>query len=330
MMHRRRMPLITKVYLTILIILGAMLIVLVLLRAADVTMDWQDIQRLVPGGGTDEALLQTLTPPTSQTVEPVYPPGIPWLRAVTNASIYDKPNSPNQPAAMLVSGETAQVIGVSEDRQWWAIRMPYFENGQGWVMASQVAVENADQAAVMGAGGATNTPPRSTEQIPVAMAVTNVNVRSGPAMSFEKIGLLNNGQEAEIIGVSPDGGWWAIRLRGADQRTGWVAKDYIVSRNDDNIPVMTLESAASEGSVSSPQPGRASLTAAWTVNIRAGPGKEYAVVGTLQQGQTAEIVGKSEDTIWWAIRFEGQDGDTGWVAAAYVEAENTQNVPVLK
>jgi uncharacterized protein YraI len=163
------------------------------------------------------------------------------------------------------------------------------------------------------------------------MAITNVNVRSGPDMSFEKIGLLNNGQEAEIIGVSPDGGWWAIRLRGAEQRTGWVAKDYIVSRNDDNIPVMTLESeSVNEGSVASPQPGKAFLTAAWTVNIRAGPGKEYAVVGTLQQGQTAEIVGKSEDTIWWAIRFDSPDNDTGWVAAAYVEAENTQNVPVLK
>jgi uncharacterized protein YraI len=293
-------------------------------------MNWENVKRFIPGSETDTALLQTLTPQLSQTVEPTYPPGVPWLRAVKNASIYDAPNSPNQPMAILVSGETAQVLGASADRQWWAIRMPYIENGQGWVPASQVTIENPDLAPVIAAGGATVTPPRSTEQIPVALAMTNVNIRSGPDMSFEKIGMLNNGQEAEIVGVSPDGSWWAIRLPNNDQRMGWVAKDYIVSRNDDNLPVVTLESETKEGSVSSPQPGRAFLTAAWTVNIRAGPGKEYAVVGTLQQGQTAEIVGQSEDGIWWAIRFESPDSKTGWVAVAYVEAENAQNVPVLK
>lgn len=330
MTPRSRIPLITKIYLAILVYLGALLIILVMLRAADVRMSWANIQRLIPGDGTDEALQQTLTPEQTQQVGPTYPPGVPWLRAVTNASIFSSPDGSSQPVAILVNGETAEIIGVSADRQWWAIRMPYFEEGQGWVASGQVSVENADLAVVIGTGGVTKTPPRATEQIPVALAIANVNVRSGPDMSFDKIGLLNNGQEAEIIGVSPDGGWWAIRLPGAEQRTGWVAKDFIVSRNDDNIPVVTLEPAPNSVSVSTPQPGKAFLTAAWTVNIRAGPGKQYAVVGTLQQGQTAEIVGMSEDGIWWAIRFESPESETGWVAAAYVEAQNAENVPVLK
>jgi hypothetical protein len=142
--------------------------------------------------------------------------------------------------------------------------------------------------------------------------------------------MLNNSQEAEIIGISPDRLWWAIRLPGEPDRTGWVAKDYIIARNEDNVPVLGLESQAEGGSVTSPQPGKAFLTAAWTVNIRAGPGKEYAIVGTLQQGQTAEIIGRSEDAIWWAIKFDSPEGERGWVAAAYAEAENAQNVPVLK
>jgi SH3-like domain-containing protein len=142
--------------------------------------------------------------------------------------------------------------------------------------------------------------------------------------------MLKNGEEAEILGISQDGLWWVIRIPGEEDLSGWVVKDYIVARNDDDVTVMTLESAAKAGTVASPQPGRASLTAAWTVNIRAGPGKEYAIVGTLQQNQTAEIVGVSEDTVWWAIRFDTGESETGWVAAAYVEAQNTQNVPVVK
>lgn len=330
MMPGSRIPLITKIYLAILIYLSAMLVILIMLRFADVELNWQNVRKLLPGDDASQTTEQTATSEPVQALEPTFPPGVPWLQAVGNTSIFNTPGGASQPVAMLVPGQTAQVLGVSEDRQWWAIRLPYFENGQGWVAASQVNVQNADLVSVISTTGAPSSAPRPTEQIPVALAVANVNVRSGPDMSFDKIGLLQNGEEAEIIGISPDGLWWAIRLPGENARTGWVAKDYIVSRNDDNLPVLTLESASSVGVVASPQPGKASLTAAWTVNIRAGPGKQYAIIGTLQQGQTAEIVGVSEDGIWWAIRFESSEGDTGWVAAAYVEAQNAQNVPVLK
>lgn len=330
MMPGSRMPLITKIYLALLIYLSVLLVILIMLRLSDVELNWQRVQALLPGGRGAETAEQTTTPQPVQALEPTFPAGVPWLQAVADTSIFSTPGSASPPVAILVTGQTAQVIGVSQDRQWWAIRMPYFENGQGWVAAAQVNVQNADQVSVIRPAGAPNTASRPTEQMPVALAVANVNVRNGPDMRFDKIGLLKNGEEAEIVGISPDGLWWAIRLPGDDQRTGWVAKDYIVSRNDDNIPVLSLESNSGSGTAASPQPGRAALTAAWTVNIRAGPGKQYAIVGTLQQGQTAEIVGVSEDTIWWAIRFESSEGDTGWVAAAYVEAVNAQNVPVLK
>lgn len=330
MRPRSQIPIVTKIYLAILGYLGILLIILVILRSADTVLNWENIQALLPGGGTDEAVGQTITPQPAQTIAPTYPPDVPWLRALTDAAIYDTPDGASQPVAILVSGQTAQVVGASADRQWWAIQMPYFVNGQGWVAAGQVTVQNADRAPVVGAKGTGNGTPVPTERMPVAQASTNVNVRSGPDLSFAKIGLLSNGEETEIVGVSPDGSWWAIRLPGDPERTGWVAKDYIIARNEDDVPILRPESAAQGGEASSPQPGKAFLTAAWTVNIRAGPGKQYAVVGTLQQGQTAEIVGVSEDGIWWAIKFENADAERGWVAAAYVETENTQNVPVLK
>jgi uncharacterized protein YraI len=208
--------------------------------------------------------------------------------------------------------------------------VPYFENGQGWVPAGQVTVQNPERVQVVSTQKAANPSTLPTEQMPGALAIANINIRNGPDMDFDKIGLLKNGQEAEIIGISPDRLWWAIRLPEEPEGTGWVAKDYIIARNEDGVPVLGLESEAQGGAVTSPQPGNASLSAAWTVNIRAGPGKQYAIVGTLQQGLTAEIVGRSEDAIWWAIKFDSPDGEHGWVAAAYVDAQNAENVPVLK
>jgi uncharacterized protein YraI len=325
-----QIPSVTKIYLAILVCLSAVLMILFILRSRDVSMNLRVIQALLPGSGTDMAAELTGTPQPAQAIEPTYPPDVAWLRAVTNAPIYDAPGGATQPAAMLAAGQTAPVVGASPDRQWWAISVPYFASGQGWVPAGQVTVQNPERVPVVGAQSIASTAPLPTEQMPVALAVANVNVRSGPEMSFDKIGMLNNSQEAEIIGISPDRLWWAIRLPGEPERTGWVAKDYIIARNEDNVPVMGLESEAEGGAVSSPQPGKASLTAAWTVNIRAGPGKQYAIVGTLQQGQTAEVVGRSEDAIWLAIKFGSAEGERGWVAAAYVDAQNAENVPVLK
>lgn len=68
------------------------------------------------------------------------------------------------------------------------------------------------------------------------------------------------------------------------------------------------------------------------VNIRSGPGTNYAVLGRLQNGQKASVTGKSIDGAWWRIDFAGQ---TGWVSASLTqfsgipEAVPTVTEPIL-
>lgn len=55
------------------------------------------------------------------------------------------------------------------------------------------------------------------------------------------------------------------------------------------------------------------------VNVRSGPGPDFAVLGQVLQGQRLEIVGRDEAAEWWQICcFEGQ---TGWLASEVVTAE---------
>ena len=58
------------------------------------------------------------------------------------------------------------------------------------------------------------------------------------------------------------------------------------------------------------------------LNIRAGPGTNYTIVGQLQEGETITIIGKSPDGLWWRI-------DRGWVSATYVKVSGDASaVPV--
>lgn len=55
-----------------------------------------------------------------------------------------------------------------------------------------------------------------------------------------------------------------------------------------------------------------------TVNVRGGPGTNYANIGQASNGERYDITGKSAAGDWWQINFNGQ---TGWVTAQYVVVE---------
>jgi len=58
------------------------------------------------------------------------------------------------------------------------------------------------------------------------------------------------------------------------------------------------------------------------VNVRTGPGTDYARIGALEPGAYAEIRGWHDG--WWQITYEGS---LGWVAGWLVVSANTDDVP---
>jgi len=78
------------------------------------------------------------------------------------------------------------------------------------------------------------------------------------------------------------------------------------------------------------KPGVPAVIATTDVNIRSGPGTQYNVIGALLKGYRAEVVGVNSEGSWWAIKIPGTAVETGWVSAQYVNAENTDKVPVLQ
>lgn len=78
----------------------------------------------------------------------------------------------------------------------------------------------------------------------------------------------------------------------------------------DIAPVNTPEPTATEAVVAP------SLTASNGMNVRGGPGLTYNIVGAMQAGETADIIGKNPQGDWWQITLA--TGQQGWVYSPLV------------
>jgi len=103
----------------------------------------------------------------------------------------------------------------------------------------------------------------------------------------------------------------------------------VVAQNAADVPVIG-SSAVQFGMIPSPAPEAASLSASVVINIRSGPGTNFAIIGKLTPDQEAEIVGISPDGVWWAIKIPSAQNQRGWVSAQYVTVENAEGVPVIR
>lgn len=146
-----------------------------------------------------------------------------------------------------------------------------------------------------------------------ATATRNINVRSGPGLSYEVVDLLIQGEPVDKRQCNTDGSWCYIRHEGAN---GWVAAVF-------------LETSASQQSqqnnTDTQQPNNTPMQNGYTstvaLNVRSGPGSQYAVVDTLNTGETVSRGECTTDGSWCYITHTGTDG---WVASRYLRAPGSR------
>jgi uncharacterized protein YraI len=320
----RQVPTATKVYLAVLGYLIVLLIGLVFVRLSNGSLQGSAIWKFF--SQKHDASSITLTPERTINVQASpLPPGSAVINTTASTSVREGPGNQFPEIALLEPDQIVPIEGVSHDKKWWAINLPYYSEGRGWVAVDSVIAENVTK--VKEIAFETKEPvSTNTESGASILAIANVNVRSGPDIKYLKIGNIKKGQSAEVIGVSNDNFWWLIKLPDAKNVQGWISRDYVIARNTDNVPIIGPQAGVEQTLA----PGSPYLVAVVGVNIRAGPDVTYAVVGQLTQGQLAEIVGVTKDGLWWAINYPAGDAGRGWVAAAYVKTENSGSVPVLK
>ncbi len=81
--------------------------------------------------------------------------------------------------------------------------------------------------------------------------------------------------------------------------------------------------AAPMGQMATPSTARVRVDG--EVNVRSGPGTNYAILGTLTAGTEARVTGRSGG--WWQIDYNGAPG---WVFGEIVTAVDTEGVPEVQ
>ncbi|MBK5109391.1 MAG: SH3 domain-containing protein [Anaerolineales bacterium] len=174
--------------------------------------------------------------------------------------------------------------------------------------------------------------PGPGEGVPTAVAIEPINVRSGPGSQYSSYGVVSIGTSGEVIGISEDGEWWVVRvsIEYAPDGRGWVKGEFVDVTNAENVPVIPTPPL---GDLEFPPPDAGSPTATvlQSVNVRSGPSTDYPSFGIAPTGAVTQVVGISEDGLWWVVKIavelspEGQ----GWVSADFVEVTGGADAPVI-
>lgn len=130
------------------------------------------------------------------------------------------------------------------------------------------------------------------------------------------------GQIALIAGTNKDGGLEAdFDNFGLWYKPTGGAAGAFARRGAATPPAPTSPSAAN-------QTANAVVTTD-SLNVRAGPGTNYPVVGALRRGASVVVTGRSADSQWAQIRFA--DVPEAWVSASYLDfASDFARAPVVK
>lgn len=149
---------------------------------------------------------------------------------------------------------------------------------------------------------------------------TQVNVRAEPSTAAAVLGIIPAETRVEITGRDPGESWWQINYPQGIDGKGWVAAQYVVAANPDQIPVIGGTASTDDGPVAVVQQ---------QLNVRSGPGTGFNSLGTLNPQDVATLTGKDPNGAWLQIDFQAGPEAKGWINAAFVQAQGVENLPII-
>jgi hypothetical protein len=88
-------------------------------------------------------------------------------------------------------------------------------------------------------------------------------------------------------------------------------------------PDAAMETTSTEESAGTSEEAATNCLVRATIdlNVRAGPGVDYAVIGLLGTDKTAPVIGRNKDETWWQVTYPSAPDGSGWVSGEYLTLE---------
>ena len=129
----------------------------------------------------------------------------------------------------LDAGEKIQIVARDNPGTWYLIIYPAASQDRGWVSAQYVSLAGGIEVPIL----ATPTPAGPTGQV-----IQRLNIRSGPGLSFDLIGMLEAGAQVSLTGKNPTASWFQIDFPAGPGGHGWVTSQYIQTDSSASLPVL--------------------------------------------------------------------------------------------
>jgi uncharacterized protein YraI len=210
--------------------------------------------RVGTGIGWSSAQYVNLTNPTGQPLAVIAPPLLPATVNVPAPAPSAAQVTMREPATIrsgptwefLIMGVTpngarAEVIGESQDREWWAIRVPtnLVSNGTAWVSKVFTSANSIPGVPTL---ATPPLPPNITPSAPASGApslvtIEPLNVRTGPGNEYTSLGVVPRGTTMAVIGISPDREFFVVNIPTLFDRSGqgWVPARFVNAQNIGNV-----------------------------------------------------------------------------------------------
>lgn len=185
--------------------------------------------------------LVTATLPSSPTARPsetpTPPPPTPTVAPVpgttsTQLNVRAQPSTAGEVLGIIAANVTVQIVGQDPGGNWWQILYEAGADSKGWVTAQYVETADRLEVPVIGGGG---TGPGSGNS---AVVIQQLNIRSGPATSFNSLGILNADDVVSLTGKNRDGTWLQIEFASGPEGKGWVSAAFLKAQGVDTLPIV--------------------------------------------------------------------------------------------
>jgi uncharacterized protein YraI len=184
-----------------------------------------------------------------------------------------------------------------------------------------------------------------------AEAVSFANLRAGTGIDFDVMGEISSGTRYPVVGRSALYPWILLGDRETFQPIGWVFRDIttlygeltvvpvteqILSTDPTPPPLPTSTIGQAPPADSTPQAQQASATPQpptatlasnviglvnGEINLRYGPGADYARLGVAQPGDSLSIVGYHTTLPWVLLDYPSAPNGVAWVARDVIEIQ---------
>lgn len=247
---------------------------------------------------------------------------------------------------------SGQLIGRSEDQQWWAVAAPGLEAGRVWVSAAFVEAENADSVPVIW------PEPELTGQVWQWVSLTTPLDETAVAnptsytITFNEDGSANVKADCNVVVASYTRDGSAISITPGITTAAACPEDSLSDQFVANLSAVAvyfflngdlyLDLFASSGTMRfvaqeivelpasvDPNAPRGTVTAPDGIFLRTGPGTEFPYIGTAPFEASGTIIGRSANGQWWLADTPNLPGGQAWASARFVEAVNVDDVPVV-